>query len=243
MAQETITYGDYHRLHDADGPWVQGGFQLADGTFWEYREPEATYIVRNYRLRMRVYQVTRRHDHVQILDNAKHMLFSRRRFEVPENGRISFKFGVAAQIYNADDDDLYDGFVSVNLLDFSTGAALDFFTANKYYATVYGRVPFPGVVKPADENWFCFFTERPNDKKPGELNQYEIVYDRGQDLVIFRKEGVEVERRENVPFKMNGFIIALGLMTEKDLQPQGSVSCHGQGIAGEWTPFEVTIEA
>jgi len=235
-------YGDYYNLNNTNSSWQQGGFELSDGTFWEYREPGATHIVRNGRLRMRVYEVTRRHDHVQILDNAKHMLYSKKRFEVPEEGRITFSFGVSAQIYNGNDDDIYDGFVSVNLLDFETGAAIDFFTANEYYATVYGRIPFPGVPAPKNHNWFCFFKERPLDKKPGEFNDYEITYDRGNDLLIYRKDGVEVERQEGVPFKINGFIIALGLMTEKDLQPEGSVSCHGQGITGEWTPFRVPSE-
>jgi hypothetical protein len=238
---ETIEYGDYHNLNNPDTSWQQGGFKLADGSYWEYREPGATHIVRNHRLRMRVYEVSRKHDHVQILDNAKHMLFSKRRFEVPENGKITFKFSVSAQIYNANDDDLYDGFVSVNLLDFQTGAAIDFFTSNKYYATVCGQIPFPGVPLPENYNWFCFFNEKPNDKKPGEFNDYEISYDQAADLVVFIKDGKEVGR-QSIPFKITGFLIALGLMTEKDLQPEGSVSCHGQGITGEWSPFSITIE-
>lgn len=236
-------YGGYAGLYSDDGLWEQGGFHLPDGSFWEYREPGAVSVVRDGRLRVRVPEVTRRHDYVQVLDNAKHMLYSRRRFEVPDGGRITFRFSVAAQIINADDDDLYSGFVSVNLLDFETGLALDFFTSNRLYATVYGRIPFPGVDKEPDENWFCFFGERENDKGPGEFNDYEITYDQKADLVIFRKDGAEIERREGVPVKAGGFIIALGIMTEKDLTPEGSVSCRGQGITGEWSPFQITVEA
>ncbi|UZJ81107.1 DUF6081 family protein [Fictibacillus sp. KU28468] len=35
-----------------------------------------------------------------------------------------------ARTENTVPDDLYDGFVSLNLLDFSTSAALDFFAGN-----------------------------------------------------------------------------------------------------------------
>jgi len=46
--------------------------------------------------------------------------------------------------------DLYDGFVSVNLLDFTTGVALDFFACNDIIASVYALLPFPGVPEPTD---------------------------------------------------------------------------------------------
>jgi hypothetical protein len=35
---------------------------------------------------------------------------------------------------------------------------------------------------------------------------------------------------------MDSFICALGLMTEKDIVEGKSVSCHGQGLIGEWSP-------
>ncbi|MFD2881361.1 DUF6081 family protein [Paenibacillus rhizoplanae] len=38
--------------------------------------------------------------------------------------------------------------MSLNLLDFTTGAALDFFAGNDKYASVYGILPFPGVTVP-----------------------------------------------------------------------------------------------
>jgi hypothetical protein len=36
--------------------------------------------------------------------------------------------------------------------------------------------------------------------------------------------------------------IALGIMTEKDLTPEGSVSVHGQTITAEWSPITVTTK-
>jgi hypothetical protein len=39
---------------------------------------------------------------------------------------------------------------------------------------------------------------------------------------------------------MESFIAALGLMTEKDIVEGKSVSCHGQGLIGEWSELRVT---
>ncbi len=88
---------------------------------------------------------TRHHDRQQILDNAKHMYFSARQFAPPPGGLITFAIDLGATIVGGSPGDLYDGFVSFNVLDFSTGAALDFFVGNDTIATVYGKLPFPGV--------------------------------------------------------------------------------------------------
>ena len=38
-------------------------------------------------------------------------------------------------------------------------------------------------------------------------------------------------------------VLAMGLMTEKDIQPgKGSVSCHGQGAVGTWGSITATFE-
>ncbi|TMG40479.1 MAG: hypothetical protein E6H92_02770, partial [Chloroflexi bacterium] len=60
--------------------WEMGGFTLPDGTVWKYREPNATVIVEGDRLRVRANPLTRSHDKLQVLDNAKHMYYSTARF-------------------------------------------------------------------------------------------------------------------------------------------------------------------
>ncbi|WP_309144594.1 DUF6081 family protein [Fictibacillus sp. WQ 8-8] len=158
------------------------------------------------------------------------------------NGSISFEISIRARTENTVPDDLYDGFVSLNLLDFSTGAALDFFAGNEKYASVYGILPFPGVEVPdsGQTKYFCIFTEEIDFKKR-EFNTYKIIYHRGKDEVVFLVNGKEVRKEANVPLKFNSFTVALGLMTEKDLSPEGSTSLHGQGIIGEWSPITITI--
>ncbi|GAA0136407.1 hypothetical protein YSY43_32480 [Paenibacillus sp. YSY-4.3] len=234
--------GDFHTILNEGQVWKIGGFPLPDGTFWEYREPDAVVIVRNGILYVRA-PLSRKHDHVQILDNAKHMYYSVEEIAVPENGEISFELDIRARTQNTVPGDLYDGYVSLNLLDFTTGAALDFFAGNDKYATVYAVLPFPGVeVPPSDKTrFFCVFKED-TDFKAREFNNYKITYNRADDEVIFYLNGNEVRRETGVPVKFNKFTIALGIMTEKDLTPEGSVSVHGQTVIGEYSPVKVTIK-
>ncbi|AZK45786.1 DUF6081 family protein [Paenibacillus lentus] len=234
--------GDFHTILNEGQVWKIGGFPLPDGSFWEYREPDAVVIVRNGLLYVRA-PLSRKHDHVQILDNAKHMYYSVEEIEVPENGEISFELDMRARTQNTVPGDLYDGYVSLNLLDFTTGAALDFFAGNDKYASVYAVLPFPGVeVPPSDKTrFFCVFKED-TDFKAREFNNYKITYNRGEDEVIFYLNGNEIRREKGVPIKFNKFTIALGIMTEKDLTPEGSVSVHGQTVIAEYSPVKVTIK-
>ena len=38
------------------------------------------------------------------------------------------------------------------------------------------------------------------------------------------------------------FIAAVGLRSEIDILDGKSVSCHGQGVVGQWSPMKVTLE-
>lgn len=233
---ETITYGGFADLLKPESPWVIGGFPG-----WEFREPDAVVIVQNGRLRVAVMPLTRSNTTLQILDNAKHMYFSRETFRVPEGGAISVETEIRAQKVNGDTHDFYDGFVSLNLLDFSTGVAVDFFVSNEAYATVYARLPFPGSPPPDDEGqkYFALFKEQPLPKGAQQTHAYRIDYDQGRNELSFYVEDELVNHEVNVP-KMESFITALGIMTEKDMVDGKSVSCHGQGVVAEWGPLAIT---
>lgn len=84
--------------------------------------------------------------------------------------------------------------------------------------------------------YFCIFKEDTNFKAR-EFNTYKITYNRGNDEVIFYLNGEEVRREKNVPIKFNQFTVALGIMTEKDRTPQGSVSIHGQTVIAPANQF------
>lgn len=242
--EEVIEYSNFASIITGEGDWLPAGFPQSDGSFWQYQEPGAVVIIQDGFLRVAAVPYTRHHDTEQILDNAKHMYFSARQFAPPEGGSITFAIDLAATIVGAIPGDLYDGFVSFNVLDFSTGAALDFFVGNETVATVYGKLPFPGVpeVSPAHgPRYFCLFEEMRNAASPGKLRHFEITYDGSLDRVTFSIDGSEVRHYSNVPFKLGACTLALGLMTEKDIDPaKGSVSCHGQGAVGKWGKIRIT---
>jgi len=240
-----IIAGDFNRILEPDGAWSIGAFPLPDGSVWTYREPDAVVLVRNGWLQVAAVPYTRQHHQVQILDNAKHMYFSKQRFEVPAGGRITFEIQVAARTIGTQPGNLYDGYVSWNLLDLATGWALDFFTGGDTVATVYGRLPFPGAALPAtgEARAFCIFNElKDRPAAQGQVHAYRITYDQATDTVEFEADGRVVDRYENVPDKITGFTAALGLMSEIDQVDGHSVSCHGQGVIGRWSPMHVLIE-
>ena len=222
-----------------------GGFPLPDGGFWRYREPDAVVVVEHNRLRVAVHPLTRSHDRVQILDNAKNMYFSKATVVVPQSGQVGVEAEMTARIVDGHDDDLYAGFVSLHLLDLSTGLAFDWFVANRKAATVYARLRFPGV-EPTDEDdparprYFCVFHECDRPLSTGERHRYGVAYDRDADTVRFARDGEEIDVYPHVPVKMDQFMVALGVMTEKTLGEKGSVSLFGQGVVAEWS--EVTVD-
>jgi hypothetical protein len=240
--ESALVLGNFSDLFKAAAQWRLGGFALPDGSFWEYREPNAVVIVQNGRLRCSAVPLTRTNDRVQFLDNAKHMYFSAERVAVPSGGAISFAINIAARGHGTAPGDLYDGFVSYNLLDFSSGWALDFFISNDRIATVYARLPFPGVTVPetGPARYFALFKELDLPTAPAQRHDYRIDYDQAGDTVEWYVDGVLVNREEQVPDKVEGFTVAMGLMTEKDIGPQGSTSLHGQGLTGEWSATTVT---
>ncbi|HUY28734.1 MAG TPA: DUF6081 family protein [Candidatus Binataceae bacterium] len=246
-SNQAIELSDFASVITGKGQWIPAGFPLQDGGFWQYQEPGAIVIIQDGFLRVAATPYTRHHDSIQILDNAKHMYFSTQTFAPPPGGTISFSLDFSATIVGGRAGDLYDGFVSFNVLDFSTGAALDFFAGNDVIATVYGKLPFPGVpdLAPAQgPRYFCLFEEIRGQTAPGAMHHFEIVYDSAADRVTFLIDGAEVRRYSNVPFKLGACTLALGLMSEKDIQPgKGSVSCHGQGAIGKWGNIRVVRRA
>jgi hypothetical protein len=240
---ERLVYGDFADILKPDTKWVQAGFQTPDG-FWEYREPNALVLVQNGKLRVTVLPLTRSNDTVQILDNAKHMYFSRERFAVPENGEISVETEINARVINGVPEDLYDGFVSLNLLDFSTGLAIDFFVCNEKFATVYARLPFPGVSLDGPDTGkpkaFALFKELPLPDGQQRPHRYRITYSHATDRLAWYVNEELVNEEVGIPVKMGGFLCALGIMTEKDILNGKSTSLHGQGVIGEWSPLVIT---
>lgn len=225
--------------------WVPAGFPDPGGGLWTFQEPNAVVIVRDGRLLVAASPYTRQHDSVQILDNAKHMYFSTRTFEAPEGGSLRVEWEMSARIVDGTPGDLYDGFVSFHLLDMTTGTALDIFAANETVSTVYARLPFPGAPVPKPESgprYFSLFDEKVGSTEAGAWNRYAMIYDRSAADVAYEMNGEVIGRYDGV-LPIGPCLLAMGLMTEKDIEPdKGSTSCHGQGAAGGWAGIRVTLE-
>lgn len=237
-----FTIGGFGDILKPDAPWVPAGFDLPDGGRWTYQEPGAIVIAQRRRLRMTAAPLTRSHDRVQFFDNAKHMYFTRERVAVPPSGALTIDVRIAARGHGTAPGDLYDGFVSYNLLDFETGFAIDFFISNDVIATVYARLPFPGAPVPTtgEPRYFCIFKELDLPTAPGEPHDYRITYDQGAATVRWWVDGALVNEEASVPDQLQGFTLAMGLMTEKDIAKGASTSLHGQGLTGEWSETRVT---
>ena len=246
---QTIDVGGFACTISPDAPeksWVPAGFPLPGGGFWTFAEPDAVVVVQDGRLRVAALPFTRSNDDLQILDNAKHMYFSTQQFEAPVGGRLRAEWEMAAQIVSGSEGDLYDGFVSFHLMDMSTGTAVDIFAGNDTVATVYARLPFPGAKVPEPEagpRYFSLFDEHRGVTSAGEFHRYAITYDRGAGELVFEMDDKELGRQTGV-LPIGPCMLALGLMTEKDIQPgRGSASCHGQGAVGTWGRIRISLES
>ena len=187
---------------------------------------------------MGVSRFTRGHDRVQILDNAKHVLFSTKVFEVGDGLRLEWEMGAEGR--RCVDDDLYDGFASLLCLDLGSGTAIDVFCRDRMCAAVFARLPFPGAKVPnlKPMKYWAIFDERSLDS-PG-IHAYSIAIEPHTDRIVWTVDG-EILREQRMPGNRIGpLMLGLGLMTEKDIGPDGSVSCHGQGIRGQWSPITIT---
>lgn len=215
-----------------------GAFPDRDGKLRELREPEAIPIVQNGRLRMGVRHFTKYDDRAQILDNAKHVLFSTSTFVVGSGLRLSWEMG--AEGLGCAEGDLYDGFASFVCLDLSTGTAIDVFCRDDLCAAVFARLPFPGarLADVTPMKYWALFDEK---RLPASgVHSYSIAIEPARASISWTVDG-EVLREQRLPdYELGPLMLGLGLMTEKDLTKEGSVSCHGQGIRGEWGP--ITIE-
>jgi hypothetical protein len=245
VTQEVIELADFGSIVSGEAtPWVPGSFPMPEGGTWIYQEPNASVIVQNGGLIVSALPFTRGHDQVQFFDNAKHMYFSTRTLGAPEGGRLTVEWEQAARIVGARPGDLYDGFVSFHLLDLARGVAVNFFVGNDQFATVHAHLPFPGTTAPArarGPKYFCWFEER-GGLEPGAFHAYAICYDRAAGTLEWRQRGETVKRAQDVG-TLGPFTVALGLMTEKDIQPsKGSVSCHGQGAVGKWRNIRAIVE-
>ncbi len=217
---------------------------MANDSTWTYQEPDAKVRVRRECLRIRVTPFTRHHDVVQTLDNSKHLYFSRSAYPEVIKGETEYEVSMSAQGVNTNIGEIYDGFVAFHLLDAESGIAADFFAANDNVAIAYSR---PKIIDPKngpskERKYLAIFKEVEVKTSPGELHHYKITYYPEQDRISWSLDGEIVAEEKNIPARVKSFRLGLGVMTAKTITDGKSVSNHGQGIIGDWSPVRITEE-
>ena len=165
-------------------------------------------------------------------------MFSTDSFGVGSGIRISWEMG--AEGLDCAEGDLYDGFASFLCLDLTTGTAIDVFCRDSLCAAVFARLPFPGVRLPevAPMKYWALFDEK--ELTASGIHRYSITIEPSLSQITWTVDE-DLLRRQRLPeYELGPLMFGLGLMTEKDLTTDGSISCHGQGVRGEWGP--ITIE-
>lgn len=201
----TYVIGDFQTFGQEGATWVQAGFVTSNSDFYAYADENAVVEGSPDKLTMTANPYSHTNDLLQVLDNAKQMLFSAQPVAVPDGGTITFEFEMAATGYNTTPGDLRDGFASFNALDFGTGLALDFFTSNDRMAAIYARLGFPqmkGIVYDLKNRapklrtfilrtFFLYFEHRRIDQKRSRLYRLlrNIAWQRKQDkfFAIFKE--------------------------------------------------------
>ncbi len=239
--QEKGDYADYAAILRQDSLWQPGTIKLANNSTWTYQEPDAKVTVRRECLRIRVTPFTRRHDLIQTLDNSKHLYFSRSTYPEVIEDETEYEVSMSAQGVNTNQGEIYDGFVAFHLLDAESGIAADFFAANDSVAIAYSR---PKVTDPKnrtskERKYLAIFKEVEVKTSPGDLHAYKIIYNPKQDRISWSVDGDIVAEEKNVPSRIKSFRLGLGVMTAKTITDGKSVSNHGQGIVGQWTPVRI----
>jgi len=186
---------------------------------------------------MGVRRFTRYDDRAQILDNAKHVLFSTSSFDVGSGLRLSWEMG--AEGLGCRDGDLYDGFASFVCLDLTSGTAIDVFCRDELCAAVFARLPFPGTRLPDLEpmKYWALFDEKVLPQAGP--HRYSIAIEPRRSSITWTVDETTLREQHLPDYELGPLMFGLGLMTEKDITTQGSVSCHGQGVRGEWGPITV----
>lgn len=233
-------------LDDFAGPaldmrrWQYLSYPLPDGGTWVCAEAGAETVVADGEVRIRVARFTNAHDTHQNIDNCKHLLLATRTLALPETGRVTFSTTMSARSLNATPQCYRDGFVSFNVLDFTTGMVFDLCATSDQVVAIHERLPLPGVGRP-----FTHVIDAPLSGvpiSPGRAYACAVTFDvdrrsaewRVEDALVFEAAQVTVPRAVTLGF---------GFISLHPLAGGRSSSLRGQGMEGSWRSFERRVEA
>lgn len=235
----------YSAIFRQDSLWQPGAIKLADKSTWTYLEPDAQVTVKCGSLSIQVTPFTRQHNSIQTLDNSKHLYFSSSNYPEVIRDEVEYAVSMSALGIQTNADEIYDGFAAFHLLDADSGIAADFFAGNDSIAIAYSRPKaFEAAGRAAkDKKYLAVFKEVEVRTSPGRLHDYLITYNPVQGRLSWKVDGELVGEEASVPVRVKSFKLGLGVMTARTITDGRSVSNHGQGIIGHWSPIRISEQS
>ncbi|WP_009478479.1 DUF6081 family protein [Rhodococcus sp. JVH1] len=226
---------------DFSGPELD----TAKWTFLEYpfpnvhlcAEPNAQVAVGNGAYSVRIERFENEHG-VQIIDNPKHLVYSKTTFPLPDHGVASFSVKMAAQGIGTAPFDYRDGFAAFNVLDLVNGWVFDLAASSEHIFAIHERLHLPGVHNP-----FTHCVEAPLsglDSTPGREHTYTISLDTAAGAVTWEVDGRTVYHLPGaiLPSQVQ---VGFGIFTLHPVVNERSVSLHGQGFDVTWRDLRIDM--
>lgn len=221
--------------------WEPLAIPLGEDDVWTCEEPSARTRVAGDAVEIAVDCFERAHDHVQILDNPKHLLVSSEPIPVPTDRPVTFHAEMAAENVGGNPHDFRDGFAAFNVLDMASGLVLDHAVTSVRTWAIKERLLIPGMVPP--EEAFTWLVEAPLTApkvRPRELREFAVTLDAARGSATWWVDGAEVFHTPELPLIPDEVRLGIGLITLHPLSDAGSTSLRGQGVRGVWRNLAVT---
>jgi uncharacterized protein DUF6081 len=243
LKTESALYDNMSKGQADPSKWKILGFPIGNGETWNWEEPRARLEAKNGGLSVTVDPFTRKHDHVHMFDDPKQLYGSTRTLPVSKDGLTTFEVEMGAETYRSNADDLRDGFVGFNVMDFSTGMIFDFISTGRKIGAIYERLLIPGLTD--EKTSFTYLIESPFSgvrTEPGKMHHYSVRLDAAKRRAEWHVDERPFFKAEGIPVSLGEITLGFGLFTLKPIDPsKGSVSIHGQGATGIWKNFQYTL--
>jgi hypothetical protein len=219
---ELTIYDDLSKSEIDNEKWKIVQFPSGENEFWTYSDPNAEVEIKNNTFMLRVNPFTKKNESVSIFDNPKHLFYSTSVFKSPDTGEIIFECDISTKTFNNDDNDLRDAFGSFHIMDFKNGMVIDFIGNNKKLGVIYERLLIPSV---SEEEAFTDVIELRIKRKENRFHKCRFAYNKSKDEGRFYVEGKEMFRINEIPVKVEDWVIGIGVCTlDRNKKP-----LHGQG--------------
>lgn len=208
-------------------------------------EPEARTTVENGVLTVDIPEFKNGDSSSQGLDNSKHVMFSKRGFQLPANGARRFSVDLRAEIVGDGTGDYRQGVAAFILCDTTGGTHMvlnilsmgDRFFAEHEVLAVPGEAnPFTRMIEDP------FFFARAGNRSDPDFRHCSIEIDRSRGQVVWKIDDKIVHDAGGLTGLPEEVHLGFGVFT---LLPIGEDrgSCHGQGARASWRNFKYSLAA